>query len=112
MKSPLMPIAPKAIRAMFSELAAEQPGLVLPTRIRWVRSRVPPTPDPRLGLHIARDVGFRMPTVWLAEGHSAVAPVHLYRFDWATPVFRILRLGASHAAELPYVWGRSRGRPP
>ena len=32
MKSPLMPIAPKAIRTMFSELAAEQPGLVLPTR--------------------------------------------------------------------------------
>ena len=46
-----------------------------------------------------------MPTVWLAEGHSAVAPVHLYRFDWATPAVPLLRLGASHATELPYVWG-------
>ena len=54
---------------------------------------------------VARDVGFRMPTVWLAEGHSAVAPVYLYRFDWATPMLRLLRLGAAHATELPFVWG-------
>jgi para-nitrobenzyl esterase len=104
MKSPLMPIAPRAIRTMFSELAAEQPGLVLPTRDQ-VGSAYADVRTRAWGVHIARDVGFRMPTVWLAEGHSAVAPVHLYRFDWATPVFRILRLGASHAAELPYVWG-------
>ena len=31
MKSPLMPITPPAIRAMFAEIAAEQPGLTLPT---------------------------------------------------------------------------------
>ena len=54
---------------------------------------------------IARDVGFRMPTLWLAEGHSAVAPVYLYRFDWATPMLRLLRLGGAHATELPFVWG-------
>lgn len=54
---------------------------------------------------MARDVGFRMPTLWLAEGHSAVAPVYLYRFDWATTMLRVLRLGAAHATELPYVWG-------
>jgi para-nitrobenzyl esterase len=29
----------------------------------------------------------------------------LYRFDFATPVLRLLRLGAAHATELPYVWG-------
>jgi para-nitrobenzyl esterase len=34
-----------------------------------------------------------------------VAPVHVYRFDWATPMLRLLRLGAAHATELPYVWG-------
>ena len=31
--------------------------------------------------------------------------MHLYRFDWATPVFRVLGIGAAHATELPYVWG-------
>ena len=31
MKSPLMPITPEAIKAMFAEIAAEQPGLQLPS---------------------------------------------------------------------------------
>jgi para-nitrobenzyl esterase len=57
------------------------------------------------GMGVARDLGFRMPSIWLAEGHSAVAPVHMYRFDFATPMLRLLRLGAAHATELPYVWG-------
>ena len=54
---------------------------------------------------VARDIGFRMPSIWFAEGHRAVAPVYLYRFDFATPMLRLLRLGAAHATELPYVWG-------
>ena len=54
---------------------------------------------------VARDVGFRMPSVWLAEGHSTVAPVYLYRFDFATPMLRLLRIAAAHATELPFVWG-------
>jgi para-nitrobenzyl esterase len=104
MRSPLMPIAPNTIRAMFDEIASEQPGLQLPSEAEigsaysGIRTRA-------LGLHVARDVGFRMPTVWFAEGHSEVAPVHLYRFDWTTPMLRLLRLGAAHATELPYVWG-------
>jgi para-nitrobenzyl esterase len=54
---------------------------------------------------VARDIGFRMPSIWFAEGHSLVGPVYLYRFDFATPMLRMLRLGAAHATELPYVWG-------
>jgi para-nitrobenzyl esterase len=46
-----------------------------------------------------------MPSVWLAEGHSGVAPVYLYRFDFATPMLRLLRIAAAHATELPFVWG-------
>ena len=56
-------------------------------------------------MSIASDVGFRMPSVWLAEGHSQVAPVYLYRFDWSTPMMKLLLVGAAHATELPYVWG-------
>ena len=37
---------------------------------------------------VARDIGFRMPSIWFAEGHRAVAPVYLYRFDLATPMLR------------------------
>ncbi|MET0698268.1 MAG: carboxylesterase/lipase family protein, partial [Mycobacterium sp.] len=104
MKSPLMPIAPKTIRAMFEEIAAEQPGLQLPSEAE-IGSAYSGIRTRQLGLHVARDVGFRMPSVWLAEGHAAVAPVYLYRFDWTTPMLRLLRLGAAHATELPYVWG-------
>ncbi len=104
MKSPLMPIAPKTIRAMFDEIAAEQPELAIPTDAEIGSAYSGIRPRVR-GLHVARDVGFRMPTLWFADGHSAVAPVYLYRFDWATPLLKLIRLGAAHATELPYVWG-------
>jgi len=104
MKSPLMPITPHEIRRMFAEMAAEQPDVQLPTEDQIgavYRSRRTKT----RGMGVARDVGFRMPSVWLAEGHSGVAPVYLYRFDWSTPMLKALGIGATHATELPYVWG-------
>lgn len=58
---------------------------------------------------MATDVGFRMPSVWLAEGHSGVAPVYLYRFDYSTPLLKLLLVRAAHATELPYVWGNLGG---
>ncbi|WP_431240458.1 carboxylesterase/lipase family protein [Mycolicibacterium aichiense] len=104
MRSPLMPIAPKAVRTMFSEMANDQPGLELPTA-EQVSSVYPAKMARTRSLWVASDVGFRMPTVWFAEGHTEVAPVYLYRFDWATPLFKTIRLGAAHATELIYVWG-------
>jgi para-nitrobenzyl esterase len=89
---------------MFEEIASEQPGLQLPSEAE-IGSAYSGIRTKALGLHVARDVGFRMPTVWFAEGHAQVAPVYLYRFDWTTPMLRLLRLGAAHATELPYVWG-------
>jgi para-nitrobenzyl esterase len=103
MKSPLMPITPQAIRAMFTEIANEQPSLQLPSeeQIRAAyRGR-----RKAIGMGVARDIGFRMPSIWFAEGHRDVAPVYLYRFDFATPMLRLLRLDAAHATELPYMWG-------
>ncbi len=104
MRSPLMPIAPKTIRTMFDEIANDQPGLQLPTA-EQIGSAYPAKLARTRSLGVASDMGFRMPTVWFAEGHSAVAPVYLYRFDWATPLFKAIRLGAAHATELIYVWG-------
>jgi para-nitrobenzyl esterase len=104
MKSPLMPITPPAIKAMFAEIASEQPELVLPTE-EQIGSAYAGLRVKGRGMGIARDIGFRMPSVWLAEGHSAVAPAYLYRFDFATPMLKLMRVGATHAMELPYVWG-------
>lgn len=103
MKSPLMPITPEAIKAMFAQIELEQPDAALPSQDRLGttyrgRGKTP-------GLGVARDIGFRMPSIWFAQRHAAVAPVYVYRFDWATPMLRLLRLGAAHATELPYVWG-------
>ncbi|MGE2691538.1 carboxylesterase/lipase family protein [Mycolicibacterium pulveris] len=103
MKSPLMPITPKAIREMFSAIAAEQPGLQLPSEAQIREAYRGKTKI--IGMRVARDIGFRMPSIWFAEGHCDVAPVYLYRFDFTTPMLRLLRLGAAHATELPYVWG-------
>jgi para-nitrobenzyl esterase len=103
MKSPLMPITPEAIKAMFAEIAAEQPSLQIPSEAQIgaaYRGRAK-----MRGMGVARDIGFRMPSIWFAEGHRDVAPVYLYRFDFSTPMLRLLRLGAAHATELPYVWG-------
>ncbi len=104
MRSPLMPIAPKTIRMMFEEIADDQPGLQVPTEDQ-IGPAYPGMRARARSLGVARDVGFRMPSVWFAEGHSTVAPVYLYRFDWATPIFKLIRLGAAHATELIYVWG-------
>ncbi len=108
MRSPLMPITPHAITSMFTQIAAEQPDLQLPTEEQigsaYVRVRRKARP-----LSIATDVGFRMPSVWLAEGHSRVAPVYLYRFDYSTPLLKLLLVRAAHATELPYVWGNLGG---
>ena len=101
MRSPLMPITPKAITSMFNEIAAEQPDLQLPTDQQLgttYRGKA-------RGLNIASDIGFRMPSVWFSEGHGRVAPVYLYRFDYASPLMKLLLVGAAHATELPYVWG-------
>lgn len=104
MRSPLLPITPQAINTMFSEIASEQPGLQLPSEADLVGA-YPGLRGKARGMGVARDIGFRMPSVWFAEGHTTVAPVYLYRFDFATPMLRLLRLGAAHATELPYVWG-------
>lgn len=101
MRSPLMPITPRAITSMFNEIAAEQPDLQLPTEEQLGSTYR----GKRRGTSIASDVGFRMPSVWLAEGHCRVAPVYLYRFDYSTPIMKLLLVGAAHATELPYVWG-------
>ena len=108
MRSPLMPITPKAITSMFDQIAAEQPDLQLPTEEQLGAAYAKMRGSAK-GLSIASDVGFRMPSVWLAEGHSSVAPVYLYRFDYATPLLKLLLVGAAHATELGYVWGNLGG---
>jgi para-nitrobenzyl esterase len=59
-------------------------------------------PDTVLGTRaLGTDLNFAMPTLSFAERHSAAGgTTFFYRFDAAVPV-----LGASHAADLVYLWG-------
>src|SRR6201998_4774331 len=84
MRSPLMPITPRAITSMFTQIAAEQPDLQLPTQQEIVSAYSRMRRKAR-SLRIATDVGFRMPSVWLAEGHRRVAPGDLYPLDYSSP---------------------------
>ena len=50
---------------------------------------------------LGTDLNFAMPTLHFAERHAeAGGRTWFYRFDASVPV-----LGATHAAELPYLWG-------
>lgn len=58
----------------------------------------------RTALEISSDASIVMPSLWMADAHSALAPTYVYRFDQAPPVMRAAGYGAIHASELPYVF--------
>ncbi len=104
MKSPLMPIDPVVITSMFAEIADEHPGLELPDHSQ-IEGAYSGLSKLGAGLGLTRDFGFRLPTLWIAEAHSKIAPTWLYRFDYAPPMLMALKIGATHGTELAYVFG-------
>ncbi|MFF3026412.1 carboxylesterase/lipase family protein [Microbacterium sp. NPDC057944] len=110
MKSPLIPITRDRIDRMFADMHAQAPETRMPSPDQ-VLGAYEGARERALGLGIARDIGFRMPSLWVAEGHSRIAPVWFYRFDHASPFLRLIGLGATHATELPYLWGNLDGGP-
>ncbi|GAB2642627.1 carboxylesterase/lipase family protein [Prescottella soli] len=104
MKSPLMPLDPDVIRGMFAEIAAEHPGIEFPDQAR-IESAYSGLETRNDAMGLTRDFGFRLPTLWIVDAHSRHAPTWLYRFDYATPMLKALKIGATHATELPYVFG-------
>ena len=109
MKSPLMPTTSAAIERMFMLLDREQPGQ--PVSAERILGAYPDWPKKRAAVAISSDAGIRMPVTWIAEAHSEIAPTFVYRFDQATPLLRATGLGAIHASELPYVFGKVPVRP-
>jgi para-nitrobenzyl esterase len=65
------------------------------------RGKVAP---PDLWTAIGTDYVFRIPAVRTAERQCRHAEVWFYMFAWRSPAFGGL-LGASHAVEIPFVWG-------
>lgn len=65
----------------------------------------PGFPSKATAIDIGGDVVFWLPTVLAAEGHSKHAPTWMYRYDFATPVMRLMGIGATHGVEMPAFFG-------
>ncbi|MCS5714547.1 carboxylesterase/lipase family protein [Herbiconiux sp. CPCC 205716] len=103
MKSPLMPITADSVHVMFEELAAEHPEFAAAEP--RIEAAYPRFPHHRTPAELSRDAGFRMPGIWLASAHSRTFPTWMYRFDHSTPALTLLGIGATHGAEIAYVFG-------
>lgn len=97
-RSPVLPINRTGLAALFAEARDLDPDANLPDLPHHRKQ----------AWEEATDVCFRMPAVWIAEGHSAVAPTYLYRFDHATPLLRLIGVGSGHTTEIPYVFNSFR----
>lgn len=58
-------------------------------------------------LDLAGDYAFWWPASLVADGHSAVAPTHAYRLDFAPRALRLIGFDAAHGADLLTVFGRT-----
>jgi para-nitrobenzyl esterase len=88
-----------------------------------MRDAYPGLPRGRPAADFGGDYAFWYPSVKIAEYHSRFAPVHLYRFDLAPRLMRLVGLDATHGIEMfalfqprrtPMLWGMTAlgGREP
>ncbi|MBG6237426.1 para-nitrobenzyl esterase [Mycetocola sp. CAN_C7] len=98
---PILPVKETALRDMLRMFVPESAPSIVEAYGR-LRSR-----GDRLGL--SGDWSFTIPSLRVADGHAAVAPTFMYRFDHATPATRAAGLGATHGTEIPYVFGNLGG---
>lgn len=103
-RSPIMPVTPEAVNTMLEQVQAGHPDLSA-QRIAEITAVYPDLAKPRGALAMSTDAAFRMPALWVADGHAQHSRTWMYRFDHATPMLRAARVGAGHATELPYVFG-------
>lgn len=103
-RSPIMPVTPEAVNAMLEQVQAGHPDLSA-ERIAEITRVYPDLAKPRGALAMSTDAAFRMPALWVADGHAQHSRTWMYRFDHATPMLRAARVGAGHATELPYIFG-------
>jgi para-nitrobenzyl esterase len=88
----LLPMTESTIERL---LALAEPG----ERER-LTAAYPGYPDPAACMQFGSDFAFGSVAWQIAEAHSAHAPTHLYRYDYAPRTLRWSGLGATHATEL------------
>ena len=88
---------PKRIERMFAQTQPELRDRVL--------AAYPGYPSAATAIDVGGDFVFWYPSVAVAGAHSRRAPTWSYRFDYATPLLRLLGLGATHGLDIPFVFG-------
>jgi para-nitrobenzyl esterase len=88
----ILPRTPTRIRALFSRAPAASRALMYET--------YPGLPARRPAADFSGDYGFWYPTTRVADFHSEFAPVHVYRFDFAPRLLKLVGLDATHGVEM------------
>lgn len=65
----------------------------------------PGFPSKGAAIDMGGDFTFWLPALRIAEGHSRFAECWAYRFDYATPLTRLLFGAATHGLDLPMMFG-------
>ncbi|PZP42206.1 MAG: carboxylesterase/lipase family protein [Azospirillum brasilense] len=76
-----------------------------PTLRSRIVSAYPGYPSKKTAIDVAGDLNFWVPTLRIAEGHSRVSDCWVYRFDYATPLTRLVFKEATHGLDLPMLFG-------
>ncbi|WP_186764256.1 carboxylesterase/lipase family protein [Arthrobacter yangruifuii] len=93
----ILPTTAERIDTMFARTAPELKDRVL--------AAYPGYPSKRAAVDVGGDVVFWLPSVQVAEAHSAHAPTWAYRFDYAPRMANLLGMGATHGMDIPAVFG-------
>jgi para-nitrobenzyl esterase len=88
----VIPRTPARIQALFQSAPESSRELI--------HAAYPGLPAPRDAADFAGDYGFWYPSTRVADFHSRFAPVWSYRFDFATPVLKLVGLDATHGLEM------------
>lgn len=72
-----------------------------------MRAAYPGLPESRAAADFSGDYGFWYPTTRVADLHSRFAPVHVYRFDFAPRLLKIVGLDATHGVEMFALFDRT-----
>jgi para-nitrobenzyl esterase len=101
----ILPVTTERVDRVFDALAeqagASSPLTPDPTELL---TGYPGYPSREALLDLASDSTFRIPAIRLAQAHTRVAPVWMYRYDFATRSERMARLDATHGTEIPLVF--------
>jgi para-nitrobenzyl esterase len=88
----ILPRSPSRIRSLFERAPRSSH--------QRMRDAYPGLPARRAAADFGGDYGFWYPSTRVADFHSSFAPVHVYRFDFAPRLLKLVGLDATHGVEM------------